>query len=207
LGKSIIVKKIALVTVLFLIIVSKTFSQEKYEFIGSIGGGLSLPVGKLSDEYKLGYNINLDYGLMFSTVTGMNISFVYNSYTADFLGYYRGGKLEVSAVNLNFLIGKMKLKDKFNFYGYTGFGFTIYDVGSLSYIDQSTGNMINREPVSMETKFGWNAGLHGILKLSKSFGLYADVSYDFYLYYDRVSKETELRSHIPFRTGIFFALF
>lgn len=168
---------------------------------------MSLPVGKLGDEYKLGYNINLSYGLMFSTVTGMNVSFVYNNYTPDFPGYYDGGKLEVSAVNLNFLIGKMKYRDKFNFYGYIGVGFSVYDAASLYFIDQSTGEINSRGVITMETKFGWNTGIHAILNLSRSLGLYADVSYDSYFYYDRVSKDTELRSHIPIKTGIFFALF
>ncbi|MGC8858011.1 MAG: hypothetical protein ACP5P3_02725 [Ignavibacteria bacterium] len=200
-------KKIGWIIILSLIIVSQAFPQKNYEFIGALGGGMSIPLGKLSEEYKLGYNVNLNYGLMFSTVTGMNISFVYNSYTADFPGYYRGGKLEVSAVNLNFLLGKMNPKDRFNFYGYAGIGFSIYDVGSLSFIDQSTGNMIYRDPIPMETKFGWNTGMCGVINLSRSFGLYADISYDFYFYYDRVSEDTELRSHIPFKAGIFFALF
>lgn len=200
-------KRVVWLLILLLIIIRGIFAQEKYEFIGSVGGGISLPLGKLYDEYKLGYNIDLSYGLMFSTVTGMNISFVYNNYSADFPGYYKGGKLEVSAVNLNLLVGKLKPKDKFNFYGYAGIGFSIYDVGSLSFIDQSTGNMINREPITMESRFGWNGGMRGILTLSKTFGIYGDISYDFYLFYDRVSGDTELRTHIPFRAGLFFAFF
>jgi hypothetical protein len=171
---------IYLLFTLFILAVPVVSQNLTKGFVGSLSGGLSVPVEKLRTYHK-------------SFHAAGNIG--YKWYNAGFLldaGYqnFRYGDddldYHIASISPQFFVGDFS--DFVNPYAKLGIG--LYVISRKLY---KLSNYYNVQP-----RIGFNGSLGVVFKINNSFGIMMETGYN------RTFEDGELFTYMPFKTGIFF---
>jgi opacity protein-like surface antigen len=173
-------------------------SKAQYKtsgFIGSINGGLGIPLGDLSDGSGVGWNIGATAGYVFNNHLASRLDLTYSSFSpAPF-----GSLLSIITFRGDFLVGNFERKSNIIPYGFAGFG--IYSTSSPAYnifVYDANGNLISTiaVPSNSKTDIGIAAGGGVGFKVSQSIVLYGEAAYCLGF------GNNPLTNYIPFKAGI-----
>lgn len=167
-------KRNALVIILIMIMTSAVFSQTSYtkkkaypNWSLSPLGGITFPVGELSNNFDPGVSTGLDVTYRVNREVGFYGKFGYNTLGSKTTGLPDGKYLEYT-VGPKYYFTSPNLKS------------SVYlEAGVGAYTFMQNGYMLNNQTVDeiSETNFGYNAGIGAILNLGKNVDLKFETKY------------------------------
>lgn len=175
---------------IFILTCASILSQSN--IFGSIGGGLSAPMGSFADGYNVGYNVSGNVGLKVHRIAGVRFDIQYNSFgsSSDLVdGRFSLISLTADALLIDF--GKLKGKSSFAPYATGGIGMYFTSSPDLNFGSLGT---IKGESQSY---FGIGLGGGAALKVSSGLALFAELKYSFTL-------GGETFNYVPIKVGVMF---
>ena len=168
-------------------------------FTFSVSGGLNFPFRKLRDRWLIGYNLSANDGYIFSKLTGCRLDVSYSSFEPKMDSYYQDvscGRLKITSLRGDFLIGNIQKNLNMIPYGFIGFGIYFKNIEDLNYIEPYFG------PVMIEGKneseFGIAFGYGTNFKISSNIFLFGEIQYNLGFGKEPVS------AFLPVKAGIMF---
>jgi hypothetical protein len=169
----------------------KKTSQNK-GFIGSISGGLGIPVGELANGWLLGFNVTGNAGYVFNNLIATRLDISYNNFaynTPSGLSGISGGSFTIISLRGDLLIGNFNKKSFLVPYLFLGPGVYFKSVGDFTYLGYTIKG-------SSETEFGLGIGSGLGFKAAKNVAIFVEGQFNIGFGNKPVSQ------FIPFKAGI-----
>jgi hypothetical protein len=205
-------KKLFIVSLLLLFVVSSGYSQEKvdkYSVMASVGASFCLPMGnrdlgtdalKFKDLYKMGLGGTIDVAYPFSKNIAARFELSFNDFMFDKDAYVlrqgyganmtvTGGGDFIMASKISFCGGVFKPSEKFSFYGIFSIGAYFNMVSNITVTNSNT-NLETIIPQDNNVFMGMGVGARFAIKINPKASLFLEPGYETFFPNESWSKAT-----------------
>ncbi|KXK41049.1 MAG: hypothetical protein UZ05_CHB002003252 [Chlorobi bacterium OLB5] len=165
-------KKLLILTAIFIAISVSTFSQTYQKSFASLGGVISIPVGDISDAWGVGFNIHGNAGYVFHQNIAARLDLQYNTFPYKESGDYTGYSLKSTSIMGDVMVGLFNKDADIKPYGLAGLGLYLNSVSDMKY------QGVTYYRGSSETNFGMKFGGGVAFKVSPKLSLFGETSFN-----------------------------